>query len=112
MDSQGFTCSHEEERSEINALIDELLQEKRDLETKEDAIYEKLFIIEEFLEDLTLPGVLREAIQEKEEDLINERRSHWYRMSEIDTEIAEWKEEMKDEQRKAEKEACLCTQNF
>ncbi len=108
MDSQGFACSHEKERSEINSLIEELCQEKMGLETSRDDIDEKLFIIEEFLEDFTLPGVIREAIREKEDDLIDERRSHGYRMYEIDTEIADWEEEMKNEKKKAEKTACAC----
>ena len=108
MDSQGFECSHEKERSEINSLIEELCQEKMGIETSRDDIDEKLFIIEEFLEDFTLPGVIKEAIREKEDGLIDERRSHEYRMYEIDTEIADWEEEMKNEKKKAEKTACPC----
>ena len=107
MHSQGFECSHEKERSEINSLIEELCQEKMGIETSRDDIDEKLFIIEEFLEDFTLPGVIKEAIREKEDGLID-KRSHEYRMYEIDTEIADWKEEMKNEKKKAEKTACPC----
>ena len=81
------------------------------LQTNYDAIEEKLFIIEAFLDNCTFPRVIVEAIEEKERDLINEQGSHSARISEIESEIADWMEELNDEKKEAEKAMCPCIKN-
>ena len=115
MNSKGALpmCSHERRRLDILSLLQEVNQEKNELQCEIDDINNQSQEITDFFDQYSeLPLHILDTLQEKQEVLEDEVERLEYMMDELESKDAEYAEEYDDEKKEAMEEKCSCVDNF
>ena len=111
MESKGDTCTHQEERKEILECIRKEREKETELTAKYDSVQERLRTIALFLEQhpvSTLPDVIAMAINNFDDELVDEGRDLEGLLRDVEAELEAWHEELDDEWNRALAVECFC----
>ena len=115
MNSKGVPplCSHERRQLDLLELLQEVNQEKNELQCEIDDINNQSQEITDFFDQYSeLPLHILETLQEKQEVLEDEVERLEDMMDEEESKDAEYAEEYDDEKKEAIEEKCSCRDNF
>ena len=111
MESKVNTCPHQEEILELRECIRKEREKETELRAKYDSVQERLHAIALFLEQhpvSTLPDVIAMAINNFDDELVDEGRDLEGELEDDDEEIKEWTDELEDEWNRALAVECFC----
>lgn len=111
MASKEITCSHQEERLQILECIRKEREKETELRANYDSVQERLCSIALFLEQhpmSNLPDVIAMAINNFDDQLVDEQRKIEGELRDVEEEIEAWTDELEDEWNRALAVDCFC----
>ena len=113
MDSNGDSCSHERRRLDILSLIQEVDQEKSQLQCEIDEINDQLQEITDVFDHcVDIPPFVLDTLQSKEMDLTEDVENLENMMCKLESKSEEYMDEYNDEKEEATEDDCSCVDNF
>ena len=106
-------CSHERRRLDILSILQEVNEEKKDLQCEIDKTVNQLEQIEDFFDQCEdIPSFILQTLQITQENLMDYMDKLEDAMPKLESKVAQSTEEYNDEKNEAVEEKCTCVDNF